>query len=113
MLISRIKKAFRHSLDGLSEALAIEESFKLDFLLSLILIPISFYVAKNAVEAILLIFPLFLIMMCELLNSGIEKIIDETGKVCPLHKFAKDVGSASVFLGFVLLVLNWVLILVF
>ncbi len=49
-----------------------------------------------------------LVLIVELLNSGIEAAIDRIGpELHPLSKKAKDLGSAAVLLSLVLLSLTW------
>ena len=52
-------------------------------------------------------------MVAELLNSGIEAVVDRIGtEYHELSGRAKDLGSAAVFVMLVLTLLTWVLILV-
>ncbi|WP_084756281.1 diacylglycerol kinase [Candidatus Paracaedibacter symbiosus] len=48
----------------------------------------------------LLVLPILLTLSGELLNTAIEKTIDELGqgKICPHFKFAKEARSAAEFL---------------
>jgi diacylglycerol kinase (ATP) len=55
---------------------------------------------------------MILVLIIELLNSAVEAAIDRIGtERHPLSGLAKDLGSAAVFGGFVLLALNWLLVL--
>lgn len=105
--------ALLYSLSGLRAAFTKELSFRLEVYCTCILIPVSFLITASPIKRTLLCLPLFIMMMIELLNSAIEKVIDEVGegKRTPLFKFAKDCGSAAVFLGILFLVLSWFLIL--
>ena len=48
----------------------------------------------------------------ELLNSALEATVDRIGlERHPLSGIAKELGSAAVFLTFVLLAVNWLLVL--
>jgi diacylglycerol kinase (ATP) len=61
---------------------------------------------------VLLIGSLFVVLIVELLNSGIEAVVDRIGSEHHiLSGRAKDLGSAAVFLSLALVVLTWVLIL--
>ena len=54
-----------------------------------------------------------LTVVAELLNSGIEAVVDRIGtEYHELSGRAKDLGSAAVFVMLVLTLLTWVLILV-
>ena len=55
---------------------------------------------------------LLLILIVELINSAIEAVVDRVSfEHHPLSKNAKDLGSAAVFLSFVLAVATWCVIL--
>jgi diacylglycerol kinase len=48
----------------------------------------------------------------ELVNSAVEATVDRIGvERHPLSAIAKELGSAAVFVAFVLLALNWILVL--
>jgi diacylglycerol kinase (ATP) len=55
---------------------------------------------------------MLLILVVELLNSAIETAIDRIGtERHALSGLAKDLGSAAVFVAFVLLASSWALVL--
>ncbi len=57
---------------------------------------------------------MLLILVVELVNSAIEATIDRIGSERhELAGLAKDIGSAAVFMSFVLLTTVWVLVLAF
>ncbi len=97
---------------GLKQAWQNEEAFRVEsFLLPFVLIG-AFYFGKTPVEIILLSGAGFLVMIVELLNSAIEKTVDRiSSDIHPLSKYAKDVGSAAVFMSLVLFLLVWGMIL--
>ena len=65
----------------------------------------------DAVERSLLIGTCLLVLIVELLNSGIEAAVDRTGtEHHPLAGRAKDLGSAAVFVSLLLLLVVWALI---
>ena len=48
----------------------------------------------------------------ELVNSAVEAAVDRIGvERHPLSAIAKELGSAAVFVAFVLLFVNWILVL--
>ena len=64
------------------------------------------------VERALLVGPIFIVLIVELLNSGIEATVDRIGlERHALSGLAKDIGSAAVFTSFAMLVTVWVLLL--
>lgn len=110
--LTRILKAFGYSWNGLRSTFRHEEAFRQELLLCLVLIPTAFWLTDVGVERALLIGSLLLILIVELLNSGIEAAIDRFGsEVHTLSARAKDMGSAAVLLSFVNAVVIWLLVL--
>jgi len=105
-------RAFRWSMSGLRAGWRYEASFRLEAMLTVILVPVGLWVGNGPLEKIALVSPVILVLSVELLNSAIEAVVD---KVSPeFHELAgraKDMGSAAVFLLLVLVVLCWGLIL--
>jgi diacylglycerol kinase (ATP) len=65
----------------------------------MVLVPLSFWLGRNWVEVTLLAGSVVLVMVVELLNTGIETAIDRIGPEWhDLSKRAKDMGSAAVLL---------------
>jgi len=53
-------------------------------------------------------------LLVELLNSAVEAVVDRVGEEAhPLAGQAKDMGSAAVFVAFLILFLTWGLLLAF
>jgi diacylglycerol kinase (ATP) len=97
--IDRLVRAAGHSLDGLRAAFAGESAFRQECALALVLLPLAFWVGRTWVEVALLAGSVMLLMIVELLNSGIEATVDRVSlELHPLAKRAKDIGSAAVFL---------------
>jgi diacylglycerol kinase (ATP) len=108
----RLLKATIYSVQGLTAAFKNEPAFRLEVFLSVILIPAGIWLGDNNVERILLVGSLLLVMIIELLNSGIEAVVDRFGS--ELHELsgrAKDVGSAAVLIALVNVVMVWLLVL--
>jgi diacylglycerol kinase (ATP) len=81
--------------------------------MALVVIPAALWFGHTGVERILLIGPMLLVLIVELLNSGIEAAIDRIGpERHELSGLAKDLGSAAVFVAFILLGISWLLILI-
>jgi len=110
--LARLCRAFLHSWDGLSAAFRHESAFRQALLLAAILIPTSFLVPVVPVERALLIASALLVLVVELVNTGIEATIDRVSlERHPLSKRAKDAGSAAVLVSLVLLASVWAVIL--
>ncbi len=106
--LERLLRATGYSLAGLRAAWVHEAAFRQETLLALILVPAAFRLGGNAVEVALLAGSVLVVLITELLNSGIEAVVDRLGaERHPLAGRAKDLGSAAVFVALVLVVLVW------
>ena len=111
--IKRIIDATGYSWLGLKAAFKHEAAFRQELLLCAILVPVAIWFAESPIEYALLIGSLILILIVELLNSGIEAVVDRFGG--ELHKLsgrAKDIGSAAVMLALINAAITWGVILV-
>ena len=64
-------------------------------------------------EQILLLGAIVFVMLCEIINTAIEVIVDRISlEIHPLSGLAKDLGSAVVSVSIILASLVWVLICV-
>jgi diacylglycerol kinase (ATP) len=97
---------------GLVGAFRDEAAFRQELGLAVIVIPLGLWLGHSGVERALLIAPMLLILIVELLNSAIEATVDRIGfELHRLAGLAKDIGSAAVFMSFVLLTAVWLLVL--
>ena len=109
--VRRLLGAFYNSWLGFRGAWREEEAFRQECLLALVILPAGIMFGHTGVERALLVGPMLLILIVELLNSAIETAIDRIGvERHALSGLAKDLGSAAVFVSFVLLIASWVLI---
>ncbi|WP_457306872.1 diacylglycerol kinase, partial [Polaromonas sp. P5_E6] len=89
-----------------------ETAFRQEAIASIVLIPAAFWLGRSWVETVLLAGTVILIMIVELLNTGIETAIDRIGPEWhDLSKRAKDMGSAAVLLSLLLCAGTWALAL--
>lgn len=101
--LDRMLRATGYSIDGLKTAYLGESAFRHELWLALVLLPCAFWLGRNWVEVALLVGSLLIVLIVELLNSGIEAAIDRVSfELHDLSKRAKDVGSAAVFLSLLL-----------
>lgn len=106
--IDRVIHATGYSMTGLSAAYRCESAFRQELWLALLMAPLAFWIGRNWVETALLIGSLLLVLIVELLNSGIEAAIDRVSlELHELSKRAKDFGSAAVFLSLLLCTGIW------
>ena len=109
--LNRVWHAFGYSMSGLSAAWH-EKAFRQEAVASFFMLPLAFYLGKSWTEIALLICSVVLVMVVELLNTGIESAIDRIGPEWhELAKRAKDIGSAAVLISLINLAVVWGLIL--
>ena len=109
--IRRIFNATFYSLAGLRAAWQHEAAFRQEVMLTVVLVPTGIWLGRNAVERSLLIGSCLLVLIVELLNSGLEAIVDRVGlEPHRLSGQAKDLGSAAVFVSLALVLVIWGLI---
>jgi diacylglycerol kinase (ATP) len=96
----------------LGYALRGEEAFQIEFAICVFLVPAALWLGHTGLEKAVLIMSLLIVLITELLNTGIEVAIDRIGK--EFHELsgrAKDVGSAAVHLSLLQVPLIWGLVL--
>ena len=109
--MKRLWSALFYSLDGLAAAFRHEEAFRIEVLLSLILVPLALHMHVSAVAKALMIGSIALVLIAELVNSSIEAITDRISlENHVLAKRAKDMGSAAVMLSLINVVAVWLII---
>lgn len=105
---NRLLLAFVNSWKGFRGAFAAEAAFRQEVFLAVILIPLGAWLGKTGIEKALLISSMLLVLIVELLNTGIETVVDRIGlERHPLSGLAKDVGSTAVLLSFAVLIVIW------
>ncbi|TAN01404.1 MAG: diacylglycerol kinase [Rhodanobacteraceae bacterium] len=109
----QIWQALVWSLNGLREGWRIEASFRLEVVLLVILFPVGLWLGDGAIEKALLAGSLLPVLAAEMLNSGLEAVVDrlwpERNEIAGR---AKDMGSAAVFILMVNVLVIWIIILV-
>jgi len=105
--LSRMWHALGYSLAGLRAGWG-ETAFRQEALASFVMLPLAFWLGGSWVEVALLAGSVILVMVVELLNTGIETAIDRIGPEWhDLSKRAKDMGSAAVLLSLLLCAGVW------
>lgn len=104
----RIWHATLISLDGLRAGWQ-ESAFRQEVYCAVVMVPLAFWVGRSWVEIALLLAVLALVLIVELLNTGIEAAIDRVGPEWhSFSKTAKDLGSAAVMLSILLCAGIWI-----
>jgi diacylglycerol kinase (ATP) len=106
--VMHVVDAFVFSMKGLRTAWANETAFRLQCALLVPLVPLACLIAQSAVELSLLLGACGLVLMAEMFNSAIERLVDRVGTdIHPLSGQAKDLGSAGVFIAMMLFLVVW------
>ena len=101
--LDRVVRAMGYSVQGLVSAYRGESAFRQESLLAAVLLPLSFWVGRGWVEVTLLAGSVLIVLIVELLNSGIEATVDRVSfEIHDLSKRAKDLASAAVMLSLLL-----------
>ena len=106
--LDRVLHAAGYSWAGLQAAYIGESAFRQEVWLTVIAVPLALWLGQGWVETALLLGSLLIVLIVELLNSGIEAAIDRVGfELHDLSKRAKDLASAAVLLSLVLCAGIW------
>ncbi|MGV0959659.1 MAG: diacylglycerol kinase [Limnohabitans sp.] len=106
--LNRVLHAGGYSIQGLVAGWQ-ETAFRQEAIAALIMVPLAFWLGTSWIETALLAGSVVLVMVVELLNTGIESAIDRIGPEWhDLSKRAKDMGSAAVLLSLLLCGSFWV-----
>jgi len=100
--LSRVWHAFGYSVAGLRAGWS-ETAFRQEAILAALMLPLAFWLGNSWIEVAALAGSVVLVMVVELLNTGIETAVDRIGPEWhALSKRAKDMGSAAVLLSLLL-----------
>jgi diacylglycerol kinase (ATP) len=112
--LRRIVRAAGFSWKGFVAAFRHEAAFRQEAALTVVLLPLALWLGDSALERALMIGVWLMVPIVELLNSGIEAVVDRiSDEHHPLAGRAKDVGSAAVFLALCNAGVVWGIILFF
>ncbi len=107
--LGRIIAATKYSKNGLIATFRDEAAFRQELSLYLIFLPLLILLPFSLLMKMLLLLANTLVLICELLNTSIEAVVD---MVSPdyhdLAKKAKDCGSAAVFSSLILSLALWI-----
>lgn len=95
-------------MQGLDAAIRHEASFRQELLLAVVLVPAAFWLGRDLIQILLLLMAVFVVLITELLNSAMEAVADAVSlDRHPLIGRAKDIGSAAVWVAFLMLFVVW------
>ena len=110
--LRRLVNAAGFSWKGLCAAFRFEAAFRQELFASMVIVPLAFWLGGTGLERAILIAVWGLVLITELLNSGIEAVVDRISDARhELAGRAKDLGSAAVLLALINAALVWALVL--
>jgi diacylglycerol kinase (ATP) len=110
--LKRVALASGASWRGLAGALRDEAAFRQELALAVVVIPLGLWLGRTGPERALLVAPVINLLIVELINTAIEAVVDRIGlEPHALAALAKDLGSAAVFMSFVLIGAVWLIVL--
>jgi diacylglycerol kinase (ATP) len=111
--LKRIWQAYIYSKAGFRACFKHEEAFRQEVFAMIVLVPLAIWLGNSPVERAVLVGALLMVPIAELLNSGIEAVVDRVGlEKHELSGRAKDIGSAAVFLSIANVLAVWSLIFI-
>jgi diacylglycerol kinase (ATP) len=110
--VVRIIHALGYALKGLQACWKHEAAFRQEVLGMVVLVPAAFYIGESGLEIAVLLATCALVLIVEILNSGIEAVVDRIGhEHHDLSGRAKDLGAAAVLLSITTLAITWALVI--
>ena len=90
--LPRLINAINYSLQGFCEAFRLEDAFRQEVALTLVLTPLAFWLESSGPGRAMMIASLLLVLVVELVNSAIEATVDRIS----LENHHMEIGRAHV-----------------
>jgi diacylglycerol kinase (ATP) len=104
----RVFRAMQYSEQGIRSAWRDEAAFRQELVLVLLLVPLTLWLGLPRLDTVLLLALMGLVLVAELLNSGLEAVVDMASPdINQLAGKAKDCGSAAVMVSLMILAGAW------
>lgn len=111
--LARINAAFLNSIKGFRATWEHEEAFRQEVYLLVVATPLALWLGESGIEKALLLASVLQVLIVELLNTGIEVVVDRISyDRHELSGRAKDIGSAAVLTSLLLAAVVWGCVLV-
>ncbi len=95
----KLIKSFGHAFEGLEHAYKYDQNLRIHFFVGAVVVIVSILLKVNAFEMGILGVMILLVMVTEMINSAIERMVDLITKEHREDaKIAKDVAAGMVFL---------------
>jgi diacylglycerol kinase (ATP) len=107
-LVDRFWRATINTWNGLVAATRSEAAFREELVVMAVAVPLSFVIGTGAWHRVVLIAVVLLVLVVELLNTGLEKLADAiTTAPDPAIGRIKDMGSAAVGVALLIAGITW------
>ena len=91
--------SFKDCINGLEFVIVNEDNFKREIILGIIALILSFILKVSIIEFIIILFVIASVLICEVINTSIEKTVDLcTKEYNETARIAKDIAAFSVLL---------------
>lgn len=91
--------SFNYAINGLITAVGTERNMKIHYAVAIFVLISSLFFDLSRVEYILLLTTISLVIIAELINTAIEKVVDMiTEEYHPIAKIAKDIAAGAVLI---------------
>lgn len=102
-----------YALKGLADLIKTETSFKIELIITILLIPVIIFIDATLTNKALMFISLMGMVLAETTNSAIERVVDlVTLEHHDMAGRAKDVGSAIVFFSILIFIVTWAIVLI-
>ena len=102
-----------YAVNGLKDLIKTETSFKIELIITIILLPVIIFVDATLTNKALMFISLMGMILAETINSAIERVVDlVTLEHHHMAGRAKDAGSAIVFISIFIFVVTWAIIII-
>jgi len=99
-------RSFKYAIEGFLHCVKSERNFRAHLIATIVVISLAAMLELSAFEIVALAFAIALVLICEMINTAIERTIDAVKECCEndtphldgLRKTAKDVAAGAVFI---------------
>ncbi|MDD2888571.1 MAG: diacylglycerol kinase [Aliarcobacter sp.] len=102
-----------YALKGLVDLIKTETSFRIELIITIILLPVIIFIDASLTNKALMFISLMGMILAETTNSAIERVVDlVTLEHHHMAGRAKDVGSTIVFISIFIFVITWAIVFI-
>jgi len=95
----RVLLSFKYAFKGITHALREEQNMRVHFLAVAVVVVLAIFFQVSAIEAIVLVVVAALVIMAELINTALERVVDVIKpRMHPYAKSIKDMQAAMVLM---------------